>query len=283
MKKMNFLKIACAAALSAACCFAAVGCSQTKSDSGDVSVNDTSEGVAATVNGTEIGEKAVTSYIANFRSMSNLESDADWAQWLVDNNYTAADIREEVINYYASQELIRQAAEENDIKVESSEIDSQVQQMRSYYDSDEDWENALKQIGTTESQYRSLLEISMLQQALQEKVRAFADLPGVSVLTAAERDGHVDLSDLLQQLAKKDVTSVLVEGGSDIHGAFFDAGLVERVYAFIAPSLIGGNKSRPAIGGQGASTMEQKVTLQEVTTLPLEPDLLVTGLTRKGV
>ena len=170
MKKMNFLKIACAAALSAACCFAAVGCSQTKSDSGDVSVSDTSEGVAATVNGTEIGEKAVTSYIANFRSMSNLESDADWAQWLVDNNYTAADIREEVINYYASQELIRQAAEENDIKVESSEIDSQVQQMRSYYDSDEDWENALKQIGTTESQYRSLLEISMLQQALQEKV-----------------------------------------------------------------------------------------------------------------
>lgn len=120
-------------------------------------------------------------------------------------------------------------------------------------------------------------------QALQEKVRAFADLPGVSVLTAAERDGHVDLSDLLQQLAKKDVTSVLVEGGSDIHGAFFDAGLVERVYAFIAPSLIGGNKSRPAIGGQGASTMEQKVTLQEVITLPLEPDLLVTGLTRKGV
>ena len=170
MKKMNFLKIACAAALSAACCFAAVGCSQTKSDSGDVSVSDTSEGVAATVNGTEIGEKAVTSYIANFRSMSNLESDADWAQWLVDNNYTVADIREEVINYYASQELIRQAAEENDIKVESSEIDSQVQQMRSYYDSDEDWENALKQIGTTESQYRSLLEISMLQQALQEKV-----------------------------------------------------------------------------------------------------------------
>lgn len=186
MKKMNFLKIACAAALSAACCFAAVGCSQTKSDSGDVSVSDTSEGVAATVNGTEIGEKAVTSYIANFRSMSNLESDADWAQWLVDNNYTAADIREEVINYYASQELIRQAAEENDIKVESSEIDSQVQQMRSYYDSDEDWENALKQIGTTESQYRSLLEISMLQQALQEKVAQPEDPTGEELLQYAQ-------------------------------------------------------------------------------------------------
>ncbi len=171
MKKMNFLKIACAAALSAACCFAVVGCSsQTNSDSGDVSVSDTSEGVAATVNGKEIGEKAITAYIANFRSMSNLEADADWAQWLVDNNYTASDIREQVINYYTSQELIRQAAEENDVTVDASEVDSQVQQMRSYYDSDEDWQNALKQIGTTESQYRSLLEISMLQKGLQEKV-----------------------------------------------------------------------------------------------------------------
>ena len=171
MKKMNFLKIACVAALSAACCFAIVGCSsQSNSDSGDVSVSDTSEGVAATVNGKEIGEKAVTAYIANFRSMSNLEADADWAQWLVDNNYTASDIREEVINYYTSQELIRQAAEENGVTVDSSEVDAQVQQMRSYYDSDEDWQSALKQIGTTESQYRSLLEISMLQKDLQEKV-----------------------------------------------------------------------------------------------------------------
>mgnify|MGYP002518048037 CR=1 FL=1 len=171
MKKMNFLKIACVAALSAACCFAIVGCSsQSNSDSGDVSVGDTSEGVAATVNGKEIGEKAVTAYIANFRSMSNLEADADWAQWLVDNNYTASDIREEVINYYTSQELIRQAAEENGVTVDSSEVDAQVQQMRSYYDSDEDWQSALKQIGTTESQYRSLLEISMLQKDLQEKV-----------------------------------------------------------------------------------------------------------------
>lgn len=57
-------------------------------------------------------------------------------------------------------------------------------------------------------------------QAPQEKVRAFAALPGVSVLTAAERDGHVDLSDLMQLLAQKDVTSLLVEGGSKVHGAF---------------------------------------------------------------
>ena len=59
--------------------FAAVAAARRKAIPGDVSVSDTSEGVAATVNGTEIGEKAVTSYIANFRSMSNLESDATGA------------------------------------------------------------------------------------------------------------------------------------------------------------------------------------------------------------
>lgn len=184
MKKMNFIKAACAVALSAACCFALASCnSQSSSDSEDVSVYDTSEGVAATVNGTEIGEKVVSAYIANYRSAASLESDADWAQWLVDNDYTVSDIRESVINYYVSQELVRQAAQENDVTVDSSEVDSQVEQMRSYYDSDEDWQNALKQIGTTESQYRSLLEISMLQSALSEKVAQPEDLTDEELLS----------------------------------------------------------------------------------------------------
>lgn len=184
MKKMNFIKAACAVALSAACCFALASCnSQSSGDSEDVPVYDTSEGVAATVNGIEIGEKVVSAYIANYRSAASLESDADWAQWLVDNDYTVSDIRESVINYYVSQELVRQAAQENDVTVDSSEVDSQVEQMRSYYDSDEDWQNALKQIGTTESQYRSLLEISMLQSALSEKVAQPEDLTDEELLS----------------------------------------------------------------------------------------------------
>ncbi len=186
MKKMNFLKAACAVALSAACCFAVAGCSsQQSSDSGDVSVYDTSEGVAATVNGTEIGEKVVTAYIANYRTAASLESDSDWAQWLVDNDYTASSIRDTVINYYVSQELIRQAAKENDVTVDSSEVDAQVEKMRSYYDSDEDWQSALKQIGTTESQYRSLLEISMLQSALLEKVAQPEEMTDDEILSYA--------------------------------------------------------------------------------------------------
>ena len=171
MKKAGLMKVVCAGALAAACSFGLAGCGSTASASNSVAdISDTSGGVAATVNGTEIGENAVTSYIAAFRESGSLTDDATWAQWLVDNDYTPDAIREQVINYYASQELIRQAAAENNITIDSSEIDSQVQTMRSYYSSDEDWQNALKSIGTDETQYRNLLEISLLQQRIMDEV-----------------------------------------------------------------------------------------------------------------
>ena len=186
MNKMRVLKFTLAATLSVACCFAFAGCQQKQEETTATSVYDTSEGVAATVNGTEIGEKIVSEYIANYRSAASLTSDADWAQWMVDNDYTASDLRESVINYYVSQELIRQAAKENNISVESSEIDEQVATMRAYYDSDEDWQSALAQIGTTEAQYRDLLEISMLQQKIQEQVITVEDPTDEELLQYAQ-------------------------------------------------------------------------------------------------
>lgn len=172
MKTSTLLKVVCTGALAAACSFGLVACGESTASADDtvIDVADTSEGVAATVNGTEIGEKAITTYIANFRTTSALEDEATWAQWLVDNDYTVEDIRKEVIDYYTSQELIRQAAAENEVTVSTEEIDSQVETMRKYYSSDEEWNEALKTLGTTESQYRDLLEISLLQQGLKDKV-----------------------------------------------------------------------------------------------------------------
>ena len=73
-----------------------------------------------------------------------------------------------------------------------------------------------------------------------------------------------------------------MEGGSAVHGAFFDAGLAQRVYAFIAPSLLGGRENLTAIGGRGAAAMADRVLLDEVTVRRTGPDLMVTGLLERS-
>lgn len=172
MKSTGLLKVVCTAALAASCCFGLAACSQDgQSQTGSgIDVSDVSGGVAAKVNGAEIGENAVTAYVANFRNSNGLADDTAWAQWMVDNGFTASDVRSQVIDYYVSQELIRQAASENGVTVDSSEVDGQISTMRSYYSSDEEWNAALEAVGTTEDQYRDMIELSLTETGLKDKV-----------------------------------------------------------------------------------------------------------------
>lgn len=171
MKTSGLLRAACVAALTVTCGLGLVACSgESNADASGVDISDVSGGVAATVNGTELGEKAITAYIDKFRSSNGLTEDSDWAQWMVDNDLDAAGVREEVIDYYVSQELIRQAAEENGIVVDDSQVDEQISTMRSYYSSDEEWNNALQAVGVTEDQYRDMIKLNLTETGLRDKV-----------------------------------------------------------------------------------------------------------------
>jgi diaminohydroxyphosphoribosylaminopyrimidine deaminase/5-amino-6-(5-phosphoribosylamino)uracil reductase len=85
-----------------------------------------------------------------------------------------------------------------------------------------------------------------------------ADVARVKALTGAgaevallpARAGRVPIRALLAHLAARDVQSVLVEGGAEIHGAFIAAGLVDRVAFFLAPRLLGGGLSIAAGAGR---------------------------------
>jgi diaminohydroxyphosphoribosylaminopyrimidine deaminase/5-amino-6-(5-phosphoribosylamino)uracil reductase len=86
---------------------------------------------------------------------------------------------------------------------------------------------------------------------------------GIRVLLAKERDGRVDLRTALRELGKLNVTSVLVEGGGELLGSMFDAGLVDRVALFLAPIVIGGREAVPAVGGKGAAKVKRAVRLRD--------------------
>jgi diaminohydroxyphosphoribosylaminopyrimidine deaminase/5-amino-6-(5-phosphoribosylamino)uracil reductase len=91
-------------------------------------------------------------------------------------------------------------------------------------------------------------------------------------------DGPViELSLLIERLGRRGTTTLLVEGGSQLHGAFFDAGLVDRVAAFVAPAIVGGAEAPGPIGGCGVTTMAAAIRLANVHLRRLGDDLLVEG------
>ena len=130
---------------------------------------DTSAGVAAKVNDVEIGEKAITAYVENFRQAADLTDDKAWADYLDEAGETAAGFRESVVESYAYNELVRQAAESEGVTASDSDIDAKVSEAKSGYSSDDDWKNYLSESGMTEAGFRDSVKTNLLYQALMDK------------------------------------------------------------------------------------------------------------------
>lgn len=93
----------------------------------------------------------------------------------------------------------------------------------------------------------------------------------------AGADGRVSLPALLDELGRRDLISLLVEGGGEVHASFFAAGLVDKVYAYLAPILVGGRDAPSPLGGAGVEHLADAHRLVDVDVARLGDDLLVTG------
>lgn len=76
---------------------------------------------------------------------------------------------------------------------------------------------------------------------------------GAKVHPALQLDG--DLGDVLEELGRRDVLQLLVEGGASVAGDFHRAGLVDRYVLYLAPVLFGGDDARGLFSGAGAATI----------------------------
>jgi len=73
------------------------------------------------------------------------------------------------------------------------------------------------------------------------------------------------------------ITSLLVEGGSELNGSFLREGLVNQVYLYLAPALLGGQNAKSLIGGTSPKHLAEKVTVANLHIQSLGDDLLITG------
>lgn len=113
-------------------------------------------------------------------------------------------------------------------------------------------------------------------QAPGDRVAALTQA-GVEVLTVEGPGPRVDLRALAEGLAKRDVTSVLLEGGGTLHAAALEAGIVDRVALFVSPLLVGGSQAVPVLGGIGAASLTDAWRLTDATVERVGEDWLFTG------
>ncbi|HSS93846.1 MAG TPA: dihydrofolate reductase family protein, partial [Candidatus Dormibacteraeota bacterium] len=98
-----------------------------------------------------------------------------------------------------------------------------------------------------------------------------------TLLLPSSSDGQVELSPLLDELGRRGILSVLVEGGAAVHASFFAQGLVDKVQAYVAPIVIGGREATGPVGGKGITNLVDAIHLSRLDTTRIGDDLLISG------
>jgi diaminohydroxyphosphoribosylaminopyrimidine deaminase/5-amino-6-(5-phosphoribosylamino)uracil reductase len=100
---------------------------------------------------------------------------------------------------------------------------------------------------------------------------------GIDVVVLPLVRERVSLSALMDELGRRGVTSLLVEGGAEINAAMLRAKLVQRVRLYVAPSLLGGSDATGMIGGKSPARLKEALRLKHIRTRLLGKDLVVEG------
>jgi len=115
-----------------------------------------------------------------------------------------------------------------------------------------------------------------------ERIRAYQER-GVTVLVARKTFHRIDLEDVLDDLGRMEITSLLIEGGAEVHASALRKGIVDRAVFFIAPKIMGGGPSREAVAGFGVERMDEVVRLANVQVERLGDDVMVEGEVARGI
>lgn len=99
----------------------------------------------------------------------------------------------------------------------------------------------------------------------------------VFVTESSPSSEKVDPAAVLQVLGEQLISSLLIEGGSEINAAFFEAKLVDKVIVYMAPKLIGGRNAPTFLSGTGMEKMNDAVDLTDVNVQSFGKDFKFTG------
>lgn len=114
----------------------------------------------------------------------------------------------------------------------------------------------------------------------ESRLESFSAMDGVSVLRCPEAEGGLDLAALLDLLGGKGIQSLLVEGGAGILGSMLRSRLVDKIYVFKAPKMLGGDDGVPVAAGPGARRMDECLVLENIRVRRFGDDVMIRGYPR---
>jgi diaminohydroxyphosphoribosylaminopyrimidine deaminase/5-amino-6-(5-phosphoribosylamino)uracil reductase len=128
-------------------------------------------------------------------------------------------------------------------------------------------------------------EVETIIATCERDAKKYADYEkrGCTVLAVKERDGHVDLHDLMGQLGQRKIDSILLEGGGTLNWSALENGIVNAVQAYIAPKIFGGKDAKSPVEGGGVALPSEAALLENMTVTKLGEDFLIEGEVREHV
>lgn len=135
------------------------------------------------------------------------------------------------------------------------------------------------QVVTTANQIPTIIASSCCDAQRQKAY----EKAGCRILFVEEKNGHVDLQQLMEKLGREQIDSVLLEGGGTLNWAALKSGIVNKVQAYIAPKLFGGETAKTPIEGIGVTGPEDAFRLKNSTITCLGQDFLIESEVVKNV
>ena len=132
--------------------------------------------------------------------------------------------------------------------------------------------------GTGKNSVRIIVD-SQARTPLSAKV--VRDGQAKTIVAVTQQAPETRVKALLQKLGEREICSVFVEGGGSVNFSLLEAGLVDKVYAFIAPKLVGGREALTPVEGEGFASLRECVALTDVHVEELAGDILLTAYTKR--
>lgn len=100
---------------------------------------------------------------------------------------------------------------------------------------------------------------------------------GVKILKTKQRNGQVNLHEMMQIFYDWEIDSLLLEGGGTLNASFLENNLVDKVNFFIAPKILGGKDAYTPVGGIGQAMVSNALSVKNLSCTPIGDDFLIEG------